>query len=470
MPLVEKDAVNLIDHARARYNAPALRPGKTAVCRNIMTEPLQSLETIEYRRVMPWLHLFRAVGLALRMRMLVLAALGTLLASAGSALIDALPFSRTRSEPELATRWPWEYSFGYSELLLEPSRLGAQHGGAGADLLANPAAVSKAIGNWRLVLQPARDVVEPALVLFNARATWPALADSVTRLLWMIVIWSIFGGAIARTAALEFAREQRVGIMAALRFSVSRFAGYFGAPLLPFTGVALVGSLCLVGGLLSRIPGAGPAILGALWGLELVFGLMMAVLLLGVAAGWPLMFAAISVQGTEGFDGLSRAYSYVLERPLYLLWQLLLVLVQGSVSICVVWWVARLVVMLAEWGVSWGSGGVETTQSLLIGSPELLVGQAASLSPPRGLGGMMAQGWMVVLATLVVGYVYSYFWTCATIVYFVLRRSVDANDFDEVSIEEGSERDDLLPLVGAAAMQEQQPQVPPGSAPVDLTP
>ena len=42
----------------------------------------------------------------------------------------------------------------------------------------------------------------------------------------------------------------------------------------------------------------------------------MALLLLGLAFGWPLMWATISTEGTDSFDALSRSYAYVFQRPL----------------------------------------------------------------------------------------------------------------------------------------------------------
>src|SRR5262249_17972955 len=104
--------------------------------------------------------------------------------------------------------------------------------------------------------------------------------------------------------------------------------------------------------------------------------------------------------------------------------------------------------------------------------------------PPSDLwGAQVARGWMCLLATLVVGFVHTFFWSTATIMYFVLRHSVDASDFDEVHIDESEERDELLPLVGTAAMAEaakvhpsmpgHAPAAPPPSPappPVDLAP
>ncbi len=63
---------------------------------------------------------------------------------------------------------------------------------------------------------------------------------------------------------------------------------------MPLVGVAILWALCVIGGWIGRIPGGvGEGLLGVLWGLELVFGFLMAIVLIGAALGWPLMFAAI---------------------------------------------------------------------------------------------------------------------------------------------------------------------------------
>jgi hypothetical protein len=204
----------------------------------------------------------------------------------------------------------------------------------------------------------------------------------------------------------------------------------------------------------------------------------MAVVLIGVTTGWPLMFATISVEGSDGFDGLSRAYNYVFERPLYALWQVVVVMAFGSITIYLVWALAQVLTNLALWGVSWGQG-YDATASLIAGSPPLVSGAALASSPPSdSVGSAIARGWMCGLSLLVVGFVYSYFWSSATIMYFLLRHSVDANDFDEVFTEDVEEKDELLPLVGTAAMGEGAPQPAasptppsvPSEKPVDLTP
>ena len=60
-------------------------------------------------------------------------------------------------------------------------------------------------------------------------------------------------------------------------------------------------------------------LLSVIWPVALVIGFLMAMLLVGLFFGWPLMWATVGVESTDAFDSLSRAYSYVFHRPLRLL-------------------------------------------------------------------------------------------------------------------------------------------------------
>jgi hypothetical protein len=442
-----------------------------------MAEHPVQFESIPYRRLFPWLHLTRAFWIATDIRKLVLAGAALMLVSAGSLVFDKLPFGKPTSGKEFvrrdAERWAWQRSLGYEA---SGTKGGAQIQG----VLTSPReTLLRAASNWQIVLLPFRDLLGKAPVLFRGYASLPELADATTRLLWNLIVWSIFGGAICRIAAVQFARDQQIGLRRALVFSLTRFLGYFSAPLMPLVGIAILWGLCVIGGWIGRIPGGvGEVVLGVLWGLDLLFGFLMAVVLIGVTAGWPLMFATISVEGTDGFDGLSRAYNYIFERPLYVLWQVVVTMVYGSIMIFFVWMLAQVLTQLAVWGVSWGQG-FEATADLIAGSPEMVAGAAlAQETHSESWGSIFARGWMSGLALLVVGFVYTFFWSSATIVYFVLRHSVDANDFDEVYIEDAEEKDELLPLVGTAAMgeagnppaQAAASPAPAESPPVDLTP
>src|SRR5579872_6047527 len=200
-------------------------------------KPVQ-LYNIEYRRLFPWLHLTRAFWIAADIRKLLLAGVALMLISLGSLAFDQLPFGGAPSNGEIeareAQRWPWQLSLEY-----------------GLDDFVWPwsdGPLVRITSNWQIVLLPFRDFVGQAAILFRPSATTPQLADAATRLLWTLVVWSIFGGAICRIAALQFARDQQIGMRRALLFSLTRFFGYLSAPLMPLVGVGILWILCVIGG------------------------------------------------------------------------------------------------------------------------------------------------------------------------------------------------------------------------------
>jgi hypothetical protein len=444
-----------------------------------MADNTVDLYDLQYRRLFPWLHLTRTFWIAIDVRKLILAVAALVLVSVGEVVIDQLPFGRSTDQAELRQRavWPWQEPLGY-DLPNGKDGLSELQGA-----LRQPGtALWRVTSNWQIALLPFRKLIDPAFVVLRGDATIGQVADAVTRLLWNLFVWSIFGGAISRMCSVQFARDQQIGIRRALIFSASRFAGYVAAPLMPLVGIAILWMLCVLGGWIGRIPGGfGQGLLGVLWGLELLFGFFMAIVLIGVAIGWPLMFATISVEGTDGFDALSRAYNYVFERPLYLLWQAIVMMFYGSIVIYFVWLMAQLLTQLAVWGVSWGMG-YDAAAGLIGGGTGLIAPGESVGESTAGWGAPLAGAWMRLLASIVVGFVYSFFWSSSTIIYFVLRHSVDANEFDEVFVEEAEERDELLPLVGTAAMEAEEkppsaaspsattPPPSPAPPPVDLAP
>jgi hypothetical protein len=289
-------------------------------------------------------------------------------------------------------------------------------------------------------------------------------------------VWSLAAGALTRMAAVQFARDERIGLTSAARFAGGKFFSFLAAPLLPVSGVLVFWLLCLLLGLVGRIPGVGEVVIGLLGLLPLVFGLLMALLVVGVAAGWPLMVAAISAEGSDAFDGFSRSYSYVYSRPWSYAWLGLLTLGYGCVVIFGVWMIASLLVSLAEWGIASGLGA-ERTAELFAASPAILefapiVEVAAqevvipeTPAAERPLGTQFMAVWLSTLGLLINGFIYSYFWSALTIVYFLLRYTDDATRLDEVYLLEDDEEDDLLPVVGVADSDQPVIERPPGEIP-----
>ncbi len=317
--------------------------------------------------------------------------------------------------------------------------------------------------DWGLVLRPARTIVVPVHTILRADATWSQKTFAWTRLLWALCVWAVVAGAMCRIAAVEQARDTKISLVSALTFSLQNFPSYMTATLLPAAGIGIFWILCLIGGFFGRLPFVGPPILGLLWGLELLFGFIMALILIGAAAGWPLMYATISTEASDGFDGFSRAYSYVFSRPWHYLWFGIVALAYGAFVVTFVYLVASLVAYLAAAGVASSLGG-PAMGGLLLGAPDSVGGPGLLTGSPSGhitIGTFFAGAWLQAVGVLVSGFVASYFWTAVTVIYLLLRQVDDATDFHEVYMPEEKEADELLPLVGLAASEQSIIERPP---------
>jgi len=397
----------------------------------------------QVRRALPWLHIFAAFRIALDIRKMLLAAVALMLLAEGDWLISQLPFAPETAEFDHEADWPSQQTTGFGDPLTMPSRF-----------VDDPTGVLfEIVSSWKVVLRPVRDLAEPLLVLFRADVSLSSFAHAWTKLLWMLLVWALFGGAVTRMSAVQFARDEHLGMRAALKFSASKFVSYVTAPLFALAGISLFWLICFAAGVVGRIPFAGDAIVGGTLIVSLVFGLIMSLILVGGAAGWPMMYAAISAEGSDAFDGFSRPYSYVFGRTWQYAWNVLVALVYGSISIFFVTFMATLVVYLTGWAISSGMGADHSSALFwatpaLFGGREMFAGlSSGDVTVGSGLAGM----WLHFVSLLVIGFVYSYFWTASTLIYFLLRLGDDATELDEVYIpEEEQEEDSLLPLVGVA--------------------
>lgn len=456
-----------------------------------MEPPLLDANSI--RRVFPWLHLFRAFWIAVDLRKLALAGAALMLISGGKWVADQVfpPSSSEttasrlssgtpspRIDPQLlvqkraeeeARRWPWNQSLEY-DLVNENNPLAELNTG-----VKDPWNTLTRIGrNWRVPLRPVADVADPVLDLMQGRGvTWNDRANATQRLLWGLMVWSIFGGAIGRMAAVQFARDQQVRLGSGLGFAFRNFFNYLYAPLLPLLGMAVLWVICLGLGVLGRIPGGGPIIVGLIWVVVLACGFVMTVILIGVTCGWPIMFATINVEATDGFDALSRGFHYVLERPLHYFAYAVFSVAFGAFAIFFVWLCAQLIVHMTALAVASGMG-LESATQLLVGGPPLVT--PPSLKPQVPTEYTLARGmvifWNRAVAVLVIGFVYSFFWTSTTIIFLLLRRSADGKDLDDVRFVPEARRDPLAAYAPPAPLPAPPTATPARDEPtrIDLAP
>lgn len=387
----------------------------------------EKLRAVAWSEVMPWLSLFRTFRLAIRIRALLLGTVAILLTMYGWTVIDwafsgGQPLTNAAGKSfSLTADAPWK---SLTDESLVPNRPGFPINGD-----VNP--VEPISGVWR-------QLSSPFVRVFSPETGFVGLVQSLAAGLWAVLIWAWFGGALTRSAALELAADERVGTQDLLDFVKRRWRAYLAAPLFPLLGVLLATVGIFVAGLLLNA-GLTAWISAIVWPLLLVGGLMMAVLLLGLCFGWPLMWPTISSEGTDSFDALSRTYAYVFQKPLHYLFYVVVAALFGMLGWLLVSNFAAAVISLTDWAAGWGCGAERFGK--VVQCEPLGWGTGAAL---------LIYVWRCCVKLVAVGFLYSYFWTAATAIYFLLRRDVDATEMDEIYVEdENADEVYGLPKIGA---------------------
>ena len=259
-------------------------------------------------------------------------------------------------------------------------------------------------------------------------------------------------------------------MLAAVKFSLSKFFSFYSAPLLP-VGILVGLGVCIgLAGLLWAIPVVGEWVFVVLFGLCLIAGAICAFLLIGLLAGWPLMWPTIAVDGSDSFDAISRSVSYVWNRPFRYGLYWLIAGVYGTICYLFVRLFAfltlRTVHAWAGWWMGWPAGRENFGPG--VGKLDLLWAeptfdsfygqvQTEALSPSET--GAAYVLWFIVCLVLgvVLAFLASFFVSAATNIYYLLRQKMDVTDLDDVYIEEEPEAEEE----GAAEVETPPAEEPP---------
>ncbi len=398
----------------------------------MMEQNGDTIRAVAWSEVFPWLRIIRAFRLAIAFRALVLGAVAILLTAAGWGLLGTV-FSTDCH----ATKWlesysecPWQVVTGAvpDRPLLAGSEMEMPISSWQRD---NPIFLS-----WAMLTQPAIE----GLSQTGLSATPPrAIASIILCGLWAAAVWAFFGAAICRTAAVQLAAEEQIGWGAAMRFAGRKWPAYFAAPLLPVGGVLLMAIPVIILGLIMRAGGFGILVGGIVWPLALLAGFIMVLLLLGVLFGWPLMWSAISAEGSDSFDALSRSYAYIFQKPLHYLFYAVVAAFVGWLGWLLVREFAAGIIWMSYWAAGWGCGEDRILS---------IMGTSGELGGVGWFGAGLISFWAGCVKLLAVGYLFSYFWSASAAIYLLLRRDVDAMEMNEVYLDADEEPADL-PTIGA---------------------
>jgi len=267
-----------------------------------------------------------------------------------------------------------------------------------------------------------------------ATVDWAEYIVLVVLVVGFLVIWSIIGGSITRSAALEFARDEKIGFKESLSFASKKFWSYFWSPITPALGVLFFSACNILGGLLGQVKYIGEIAVAIGFPLAIISGFL--IIFIGIIGiiGFFLMFPAISAEGSDAFDAMSRAYSYVISKPKHFISLFLGIIICGTIFAFFISLVACLVMQTSFYTVGFGMGQKFESIREVISGGEATMASLDLLS--MKFTALMLMIYMalvkVVVGSLVVGFAGS----ASTIAYFLLRKDVDGTDINDVYIEE----------------------------------
>ncbi len=405
----------------------------------------------QLQRWLPWLRMFRGFRIAIDYQKMFVALLAVFVWMWGShTLMIAFQETDDLARNDLLQR---ELSLDRSLLnsLAWQSRFSRQEhfrGFDSSDPFSSFQVESQSI-TW-----PFHRVMKSSLGLMNTRgAFW---WYSWCQLFLGLAVAALFGGAITRMAARELGGKGR-SVSRDSKHALNQFSAAFFAPLIALSGFALLWIMSWGAGLLSRFPVLGELLIGLLWIFFGLVGGVMALILVGFILGWPLMINASAIEKSDAFDGLSRSFCYLFNRPWYAVFLVVIAVAYGSVLLMFVDWMTRLSVAMSLSSVGTGLGREVTFFEL----PSIL--QIRGLSDQvlkNDFAAMLLRFWLGMISLVPMAFAFSFFWTSTTIGYLLLRRREDGTPLNEMDLSDSPEgQKPKLPVVGIPAAEKREAEI-----------
>ncbi|MCX5647617.1 MAG: hypothetical protein NTX40_00725 [Planctomycetota bacterium] len=285
-------------------------------------------------------------------------------------------------------------------------------------------------------------------VAYWEETPWFALVNTIIGL----GIWAFIGGAVTRMAAVRIAREENLPLKRALAFSCRKWPSIVSSPLIPFGVLVLVAlGVGLVTGFALMVPYAGEVVVSLLFGLTLMMGLVMALIFVGGAFSVGLQWPTIAAEGSDAFDAISRSVAYISSRPWRYLFYTVFSAVYGCLTFIFVKFVAFLTLRLTHEAVStftwnWHEAGDKLPRIWAV--PTMANPWPAAGGEPwastDAFATVLISLYVWIVLGLMVSFLISFFFSSQTVIYFLLRKIVDATDMEEVYVEESEEEE--LPI------------------------
>ncbi|MEE2819608.1 MAG: hypothetical protein VX615_03245 [Planctomycetota bacterium] len=245
----------------------------------------------------------------------------------------------------------------------------------------------------------------------------------------LMYVLCIGGGALSRMQATQHSRSQRLSVNDAIDFSITRWRALLTAFFGPSMFVATLAVLLMVMGLvLFNIPWLN--LLGGLfYGIALLFGLLIALIAIGFVASFSLFIPAVVIEDCSGGEAVQRSFSYLLSKTLRFVGYLGLLLIAMVFGYLVVRLVANLTLDLTAnimdtWTFNMSLYGAGSLQEESIPA----IGITWYETTTAWLIGL----WETIVHDLMIGWIFSGFFSTSTMIYLLMRYSCDGQDTRDI--------------------------------------
>ena len=245
----------------------------------------------------------------------------------------------------------------------------------------------------------------------------------------LIYVLSIGGGAIARMQATQHSRSQRLSVNDAVDFSITRWRALLTTFFGPSMFVATLTVLLMVMGLvLFNIPWFN--LLGGLfYGISLLLGLLIALIAIGFTVSFPLFIPAVVIEDCGGGEAVQRSFSYLLSKTLRFVGYVGLLIIAMVFGYLVVRLVANLTLdltanIMETWTFNMSLHGAGSLQEEAI--------PAIGIAWYESTSGWLIGLWETIVHDLMIGWIFSGFFSASTMVYLLMRYSCDGQDTRDI--------------------------------------
>jgi len=250
--------------------------------------------------------------------------------------------------------------------------------------------------------------------------------------LFALIVISVGGGALCRMSATEVAGRERLRVADAFDFATRHWVKLVLVPLLPLIVAGIAALVLMLAGFVLFLPVVN--VIGAvLYGLGLVFGFLIAFFLILYAASFLMFLPAVAVENCSPADAMQRAFAYLLSRPLHLLGYATAGLAGLAIGYIVVALFATTTL-----NVTGAAASAFTESPVVDATGEFRI---FDLSPTQGnyqrewhekVGGTIVAIWQGLIVYLVIAYVVSFMFSASTVIYMLMRKLVDEQDYSEI--------------------------------------